>query len=112
MNRTKRNKSKRYRSSLLASVHETAKGLHNAGVMSKQTMWKFDVMCLTAVKPLSPRQIREIRRRAGASQAVFARYLNVTSGLVSQWERGEKRPRGASLKLLALVAKNGLEAVA
>ena len=47
-----------------------------------------------------------------ASQAVFARYLNVTAGLVSQWERGEKRPRGASLKLLTLVAKNGLGAVA
>ena len=41
---------------------------------------------------------------------MFARYLNVTAGLVSQWERGEKRPRGASVKLLMLVAKNGLGA--
>ena len=40
-----------------------------------------------------------------ASQAVFARSLNVTTGLVSQWERGEKRPRGTSLELLTLVAK-------
>ena len=112
MSRTKRNRSKRFRSTLLASVHETAKGLHDAGVMSKQTMRKFDVMCLTTVKPLSAKRIREVRRRAGASQAVFARYLNVTTGLVSQWERGEKRPRGASLKLLTLVAKNGLNAVA
>jgi hypothetical protein len=45
-------------------------------------------------------------------QAVFARYLNVTTGLISQWERGEKHPQGASLKLLALVAKNGLNGVA
>ena len=43
---------------------------------------------------------------------MFARYLNVTTGLVSQWERGRKHPRGASLKLLTLIAKNGLEAVA
>jgi putative transcriptional regulator len=50
--------------------------------------------------------------RERASQAVFARYLNVSTGLVSQWERGEKHSRGASLKLLVLVAKNGLEAVA
>ena len=56
--------------------------------------------------------IREIRMRENASQAVFARYLNVTTSLISQWERGEKRPRGASLKLLTLVAKNGLGAVA
>lgn len=46
------------------------------------------------------------------SQAVFARHLNVTVGLVSQWERGEKRPRGASLKLLSLVQRKGLDAIA
>ena len=34
--------------------------------------------------------------------------LNVTSGLVSRWERGDKRPGGSSLKLLNLVAKKGL----
>jgi putative transcriptional regulator len=32
--------------------------------------------------------------------------------LVSKWERGEKRPSGASLKMLSLVAKNGLATVA
>ena len=39
-------------------------------------------------------------------------YLNVTTGLVSKWERGEKHPQGPSLKLLALVQKKGLEAIA
>ena len=58
------------------------------------------------------REIRALRLRENASQAVFARHLNVTAGLVSQWERSEKRPRGASLKLITLVAKNGLGAVA
>ncbi len=53
-----------------------------------------------------------LREGEGASQAVFARYLNVTTGLISQWERGEKHPQGASLKLLSLVAKHGLGAVA
>lgn len=96
----------------MASIHETAEGLHAAGVMSKRTMRKFDEMCLTPVPSLKPKQIRALRLRQGASQAVFARYLNVTTGLISQWERGEKHPQGASLKLLALVAKNGLEAVA
>lgn len=96
----------------MASVHETAEGLHAAGVMDKRTMREFDDLCLTPVRPLNPREIRALRLREGASQAVFARYLNVTMGLVSQWERGEKHPRGASLKLLALVDKNGLQAVA
>lgn len=103
---------KQYRSVALAAVHETALGLAEAGVMKKLTMKTFDEMCLTPVKVLSAAQIRRIRLREKASQAVFARYLNVTTGLVSQWERGEKHPRGASLKLLTLVSKKGLRAVA
>ena len=103
---------KQYRSEALAAAHEAALGLVEAGVMSKRTMRKFDEMCLTPVEDMTPEDIRELRLREHASQAVFARYLNVTTGLVSQWERGEKRPRGASLKLLTLVAKNGLGAVA
>jgi putative transcriptional regulator len=96
----------------MAAIHETAEGLHSIGLMDKQTMRRFDDACLTPVRPLSASEIRALREREGASQAVFARYLNVTTGLVSQWERGEKHPQGASLKLLSLVAKNGLGTVA
>ncbi len=103
---------KQYRSPVMASIHETAEGLHAAGVMDKQTMRTFDGACLTPVHPLSADDIRSLREREGASQAVFARHLNVTTGLISQWERGEKHPQGASLKLLSLVAKHGLAAVA
>ena len=103
---------KQYKSEALAAAHEAATGLTEAGVVAKRTMKVFDEMCLTPVEDMAPERIREIRMRENASQAVFARYLNVTTGLVSQWERGEKRPRGASLKLLTLVAKNGLGAVA
>lgn len=103
---------KQYRSPVMASIHETAEGLHAAGVMDKQTMRKFDEACLTPVRPLAPEEIRRLREREGASQAVFARYLNVTTGLISQWERGEKHPQGTSLKLLSLVAKHGLATVA
>ena len=103
---------KRYKSEALAAAHETAYGLTEAGVMAKRTMRAFDEMCLTPIEDLTPDDIRELRLREHASQAVFARYLNVTTSLVSQWERGEKRPRGASLKLLTLIAKNGLGAVA
>lgn len=103
---------KQYRNRLMASVHETAEGLHEAGVMDKRTMRQFDTLCLTPVKTLQPEEIRALRQRERASQAVFARHLNVSIGLVSQWERGEKHPQGASLKLLSLIAKNGLEAIA
>ena len=71
-------------------------GLTDAGVMAKRTMKAFDEMCLTPADDMPPEKIRALRLRENASQAVFARHLNVTAGLVSQWERAEKRPRGAN----------------
>lgn len=71
----------------------------------------FDVACLTAVEELKPQAIRRIRESARMSQAIFALALNVTTSLVSQWERGEKRPSGPSLKLLALAEKKGIESI-
>jgi len=103
---------KKYRSDALQAAHETAAGLHRIGLMDAQTMREFDASCLTPVEKLSANQIAEVRKKAGVSQAVFASYLNVTTGLVSQWERGEKKPQGPSLKLLTLVHKKGLEAIA
>jgi putative transcriptional regulator len=96
----------------MAAVHETMAALHDAGAIDKQTMRRFDDACLTPIRPLKPKEIRAIREREHVSQTVFATYLNVTSSLVSKWERGEKKPSGASLKLLSLVEKNGLAAVA
>lgn len=38
---------KKYKSDALATVHETASDLTEAGVMPKRTMKEFDEMCLT-----------------------------------------------------------------
>ena len=103
---------KKYASRLMAEIHETARGLHRAGLINKRTMKEFDVDCLLPVRQLSASEIAKIRRREKVSQAVFARHLNVTTGLVSQWERGVKHPSGPALKLLAIVARKGLDAVA
>ena len=103
---------KKYRSEAMAAIHEIMEALHDVGAIDKRTMRRFDTACLTPVRPLTPKEIKAIRERERVSQMVFANYLNVTSSLVSKWERGEKRPAGASLKLLSLVEKNGLAAVA
>lgn len=103
---------KKYRSEAMAAIHETAADLERVGGLDQKTMRKFDALCLTPIEVMTPTRIRSIRTRERASQTVFAAYLNVTPGLVSKWERGEKRPQGASLKLLSLVAKKGLEVVA
>jgi putative transcriptional regulator len=103
---------KTYRSDALAAIHETASDLHDAGVMDKRTLRRFDELALTPVRPMPAHAIRALRERERVSQAVLARYLNVTTGLISQWERGEKHPAGASLKLLSLIERRGLEAIA
>ena len=105
-------KTKTYRSDIKAAIHQTASGLFEAGLMDKKTMRGFDESCLTPVHEFTADEIRALREREEVSQMVFAQYLNVQKDSVSQWERGEKHPQGASLKLLTLVARNGLQAVA
>ena len=106
-----RKTSPKFHSGIAEAVHETASGLHRIGVIDQKTMREFDASCLTAVEPLTPEEILELRDRAGVSQGVFARYLNVQPKLVSEWERGQKKPSGPSLKLLSIVRKRGLDAI-
>jgi putative transcriptional regulator len=94
---------KQYRSDAMASIHETMEALEEVGAIDKQTMREFDDACLTPVEPLSPGAIRALREREHRSQPVFARYLNVSKNLVSDWERGVKRPGGPALRLLSVV---------
>lgn len=103
---------KKYRSEALSSVHEAMEGLYGAGIINKQTLRDFDEACLTPVIELSPDEIRAIREREQLSQPVFARYLNVSKNLISDWERGVKKPGGPALRLLTVVKMKGLDAIA
>ena len=98
--------------SVLKAVRETARGLRKAGLMETKTMREFDVLCLPRVKEYTATQIKRIRERNKASQAVFAAYLNTSVSTVQKWERGEKKPNGPSLKLLSLVESKGLQVLA
>ena len=103
---------KNYRSDAFAAIHETMEALHDIGAIDKQTMREFDDACLTPVHVLAPEEIKAIRVREHISQPVFARYLNVSKNLVSDWERGVKKPGGPALRLLTVIQKKGLEAIA
>lgn len=100
------------KSAILEAVHETAQGLHEAGVMDQVTLREFDRLCLPPVAPLKPEEIKQIRENSRVSQAVFARLLNTSTSTVQKWEIGQKRPTGTALKLLHLVQERGLEIVA
>lgn len=101
-----------YRSRRLETLHKTAEALHKVDALDKATMRDIEAFCLTKVETLSGEDIQALREREGISQAVLARHLNVGTKLVSDWERGAKRPSGPSLKLLVLVRAKGLDAIA
>lgn len=97
--------------SILDTIHDSARELHDAGVMKDVTLREFDALCLPPVKVYTAAQIKRIRQKTRASQAVFAAYLNTSPSTVQKWEVGGKKPNGPSLKLLNLVDKKGLEAL-
>lgn len=102
----------KYRSNALAAIHETMEAMHDVGAIDKQTMREFDASCLTSVQEFAPDDIKAIRAREHMSQPVFARYLNVSKNLVSDWERGVKKPGGPALRLLTVIREKGLAAIA
>ncbi|GAB2955283.1 helix-turn-helix domain-containing protein [Aquaspirillum soli] len=103
---------KKYRSDAFAAIHETMEALHEIGAVNKKTMRDFDEACLTPIHIMAPEEIKAIRLREHISQPVFARYLNVSKNLVSDWERGVKKPGGPALRLLTVIQKKGLTAIA
>jgi len=95
--------------SMLAAIHESMSGLHDSGLIDKETMRGFDESCLPKVKVLQANEIKVLRTQTGVSQAVFAQYLNTTKSTISQWEQGLKHPNGIAQKLLNIVADKGLK---
>lgn len=99
------------KSRILEAVHETARDLHSAGFIDKRRMREYDALCLAPVPDYSSKRIRALRQRYKLSQAVLASVLNTSVSTIRQWEIGEKRPSGPSLKLLDLLDRKGLEAL-
>jgi putative transcriptional regulator len=103
-------------SRLTEAILETADDMHSIGIMDDVTHHKITVRhlgekALGTVEPISGEEIRTLRERAHLSQAVFARYLNLTVGYVSQLERGTKQPKGPALALLNVIRRKGLQAI-
>ena len=103
---------KTYKSDAFAAIHQTVSDLFDAQIIDKKTMHDFDESCLTPVHAFSPLDIKNLREREHVSQMVLAYHLNISKESISQWERGLKKPAGPSLKLLALIEKKGLDAIA
>ncbi len=103
-------------SRLSEALLEMAGDQYRSGLMDKAEFDKITVRLLGAqelptARPISSKEIRRIRASAKLSQAAFARYLNLTSGYVSQLERGTKQPKGPALALLNVIKRKGFEAI-
>jgi putative transcriptional regulator len=103
-------------SSLTEALLETAGDLHSIGIMDDATYEKITLRhlgpkALSVAQPITGEEIRTLREKANLSQAAFARYLNLTTGYVSQLERGVKKPSGPALTLLNVIRRKGLEAI-
>jgi putative transcriptional regulator len=98
---------KKRKSRILGEMHETARGLHGAGLISKRRMGEFDALCHLDVHEMPPRKIRGLRESAHVSQAVFAAVLNTSVSTAQKWEAGDKKPSSPSLKQLNLIERKG-----
>ena len=107
---------KKKTSPLAKALLQAAGDMRKVGLMDQAAHEKITLRHLgsarqPAVAPITGPQIRSMRERAKLSQAVFARYLNLTAGYVSQLERGAKQPSGAALALLDVIKRKGIDAI-
>jgi putative transcriptional regulator len=103
------NTTENYQSDALKAIHGSAKALHKIKAIDKQTMRHFDDTCLMPIADITPEAIKAIRDKEKVSQPVFAEFLGLSKNIVSDWERGIKKPRGSSLRLLQIIDKHGLD---
>jgi putative transcriptional regulator len=101
---------------LTKELLETAQDMRASGLMTKAAHEKITMRHMLSdaaagAMPISGEEIKALRESAHLSQAVFARYLNLTVGYVSQLERGAKRPTGPALVLLNVIRRKGIEAI-
>lgn len=91
------------------SIMNTISDLNRSGLVDDITMRNIEQLCLPDVQEYSPEQIVSIRRKFKLSQAAFASIFNISPSTVRKWEQGQKKPAGASRKLLDLMERKGVE---
>jgi putative transcriptional regulator len=97
------------RSKILDAVASSAKDLRTLGFIDSRRMKAYEALMPRPIEPFSVERICALRQRLNISQPVFAALLNTSASTVKKWEAGDKTPSGASLKLLDLTERKGLE---
>ena len=87
---------------LVGSVEAMA--IHVRGE-SKLTLRSHVLNLPEPIAPVRPKDVAAIRRQLNVSQSVFAALLNVPKVTAISWEKGRRKPTGATLRLLDLIRK-------
>lgn len=93
---------------------EMALLLSKHALLSAHDLGQIKALCLPP-PDYTPERVAHIRtQKAKMSQTVFAGFLNVTPSTVQKWESpaSGKRPSGAAAKLLQIIEKKGIGALA
>jgi len=99
------------RKSIAKSITSTIKDLNKSGLVDDITMKDIEKLCLPEIPEYSPETIVSIRKKFHLSQAALASVFNISPSTVRKWEQGNKKPAGASRKLLDIIERKGLEAL-
>lgn len=63
---------------------------------------------ITPIEEFTASEIKAIRKNAGMTQVLFAKYLGVSLKTVEAWESGRNQPNGAACRMLSITKKDPL----
>ena len=99
------------RKSIVKSITNTVRDLNKSGLVDDITMKNIENLCLPEIQEYTPEKIISIRKKFRLSQAALASIFNISPSTVQKWEQGNKKPTGASRKLLDIIERKGIEAL-
>ncbi len=99
------------RKSVATSITNTVRDLHKSGLVDDITMKNIENLCIPEVREYTPENIISIRKKNNLSQAALASLFNISTSTVQKWEQGNKKPAGASRKLLDIMERKGINAL-
>ena len=90
------------------TINDLAKGLYDNKIIDKKTLRNLTGDDLPVLIEYTGEEIQQLRKKQNLSQAVFAKYLNISPAMIRSLEQGQRHPHGAILKLLNIVERYGI----
>ncbi|WP_018693082.1 helix-turn-helix domain-containing protein [Algicola sagamiensis] len=94
-------------SEIIKSLREDLSTLCDENLIPKVTLREFDQAHMSQITAMSSDEVKALRLKLNISQAVLAKYMNMSPESIQKWERGETKPSGAALRLLNVIQKHG-----